>query len=266
MRLTAVSSRISLRATAPGNGGMVWATECFQKACAAANQHYVLTERMIKLITKRGSHARGQIVAGCRNLFASHYGLNRPSTSTAVVNANRALSAKLVNKAAFHYKDVDGRAGFDSNSILGDIRHLTTFRNKKALGGVFTSHFNPYPLETAALEFTTIAFCASEWSTGTFVAAQFFEKDVVEGYKNHLASLVKWNGFNKEVVENIHCTWYTRASCSLKLSPGIDSYATHIDESQENVLREELARRTGAMDSESEQPVVERNNVEHDEE
>ncbi|KAJ7444665.1 hypothetical protein FB451DRAFT_1413063 [Mycena latifolia] len=221
---------------------MAWAEECFRSACRAANERY---------ITKRGSHTRSQIVTSTRNLFAAHYKFNRTSISAAVINSNRALSVKLTKKATFGYKDIDTRTGYGANSILTDIRHLTTFKNRHSVGAVFASRFNPYPLETVALEFAVLEFCANEWSTGAFVAAQFFEKDVLKSYNTHLKDIRDWHGYNEEVVNNIRRTWFSRASCSLNLATPANA-DTHIDPAQEAALRDELAGRTGATDSEQE--------------
>ncbi|KAJ7075486.1 hypothetical protein B0H15DRAFT_956401 [Mycena belliarum] len=213
----------------------MWADRSFKSACKAANQHYVLTERMNKL--------------------ANHEARVAYPGADPVVSSNRAISAHLIKDQAFHYKDPQARTGFGGNSILGEMRHLTTFKNKNSLGALHTARFTPYPLELLALEFTGIEFCALEWSTGVYVAAQFFEKDVLKIYSKHLLKIQQWSKLNEHVVENIRRKWSSRASRSLNLtSPDEDDGC--LAPAQEDALREELEGRTGATDSEAESDVA----------
>lgn len=55
-------------------------------------------------------------------------------------------------------------------------------------------------------------FCANEWSTGSFIKAKFYEKDVDKRYRIHLADVEKWSKCNPTVVENIRRKMYRRAS------------------------------------------------------
>ncbi|KAJ7148840.1 hypothetical protein C8R46DRAFT_1310955 [Mycena filopes] len=187
-----------------------WAKESFRSACRAADLHFTITDRMIKLITKRGSHVRSQIVTACRALFAPHYKFNRTSTSTSAIKFNRDLSTDLCYNARFHYKDVDAATGFAENSIFNHIRQAVIFKNKTSLGAVFTSRFNPYPEPATALEFTAVHFCAKEYSTGQFIRADFLEKDVIDDYNTHLADIRGWAEMDEAVVLNIRKKWYNR--------------------------------------------------------
>ncbi|KAJ7196886.1 hypothetical protein B0H12DRAFT_1167713, partial [Mycena haematopus] len=136
---------------------------------------------MLKLITKRGSHIRSQIICSARVLFAPHYNFNRTSGTPAVIRKNRQLSEKL---------DINiTDEGYGGNKILTDLRLATVFENKHALGVMFASRFTPYPLPMLALEFTALEFCANEYSTGKFVAAQFYEKDVLKIYTKHMNAI-----------------------------------------------------------------------------
>ncbi|KAJ7225072.1 hypothetical protein B0H12DRAFT_1149635 [Mycena haematopus] len=206
---------------------------------------------MLKLITKRGSHIRSQIVCGARVLFAPHYNFNRTSGTPAVIRKNRQLSEKLVTKSAFHHKDINiTDEGFGGNKILTDLRLATVFENKHALGVVFASRFTPYPLPMLALEFTALEFCANEYSTGKFVAAQFYEKDVLKIYTKHMNAINTWNNLNLEVTANIRCKWFLRGTRALGLGTSSDDQG--MDAKQEEALRNELEGRTGETDSEPE--------------
>ncbi|KAJ7159500.1 hypothetical protein C8R46DRAFT_1224092 [Mycena filopes] len=175
----------------------------------------------------------------------------RVSTSTAAVKANRDLSTKLCEDAGFNYKDVDAGTGFAENSIFLHMRRAVLFKNKKALGFIFASHFNPYPFVTAALDFTAVNHCAKEWSTGQFVQADFQEKDILSNYNTHLQDIQRWADLDQELVLRLRTRWYTRASRAL----GVEAKSgvhTNITQTREELLRQELAGRTGETDSENE--------------
>ncbi|KAJ7238854.1 hypothetical protein B0H12DRAFT_1025514, partial [Mycena haematopus] len=227
-----------------------WAKECFKNACRAANEHYKINSRMIKLIAKRGSHIRSQLVIAVRTLFAQHYKFNRTSTSISAIKFNRDLSDKLKDGAAFHYKNVDDLTGYASNAIFSDIRSAILFKNKTSLAAVFPSRFKPYPLPALALEFACLDHCNSEWSTGRLVPAEFKEKDILAKYTMHLTDITTWAEINKSVVDNLRLKWYTRASRTLG-GPSPD-VTTNINDARADALREELAGRTGLTDSEAE--------------
>ncbi|KAF7336495.1 hypothetical protein MSAN_02304200 [Mycena sanguinolenta] len=227
-----------------------WAKECFKNACRAANEHFKINDRLIKLITKRGSHIRSQLITAVRALFAKHYAFNRTSTSLAAIKFNRDLSSKLKEGAAFHYKVVDNMSGYAGNAIFSDIRAAVLFKNKTSLAAIFPSMFKPYPLPALALEFSCLDHCISEWSTGKHVVAEFKEKDLSKTYKTHLDDITTWAEINKAVVNNLRLKWYTRASSAIiGASPDV---VTNIDEARADALREELEGHTGLTDSEAE--------------
>ncbi|KAJ7751484.1 hypothetical protein DFH07DRAFT_774729 [Mycena maculata] len=211
-----------------------WANKCFRHACQ---------------ITSRGSHIRSQLVTEMRTLFAPHFNFKNSATSAAI-QSNIALSKKLLKKALFGYKVIDDRTGYAGNKILDNSRHCVIFQNKRSLGAIFASHFDPYPLPTLALKFTVLTHCAQEWSTGQFVPAQFTEKDLSVTYTKHLKDIEKWAGLNPAVVQNMRHKWYTHASNTLGLAT-VSNEDINIGIEQEAALREELDGRTGATDSES---------------
>ncbi|KAJ6616698.1 hypothetical protein B0H10DRAFT_1725999, partial [Mycena sp. CBHHK59/15] len=189
---------------------MQWVWECWKAACRIAGHCYVLTDRMAKLV-----------------IF-----LIRNSTYT------------------YDLQDFDARTGYAGNSIIADVRQAMLFKDKSSLGAIYRSHFEPITLPNLALDFSVLEFCSQEWSTGTFVQAQFFEKNVYESYHIHLADIQKWSALNVTVVENIRRKWYTRAP-NIRITATAEA-STNIDLAQEDVLRNELAGRTGATDSEPE--------------
>ncbi|KAJ7183396.1 hypothetical protein C8R46DRAFT_1209558 [Mycena filopes] len=227
-----------------------WSQEAFRGACRSARgERYVLTDRITKIITARGSQVRGKIVEAYRAQFAGHYGLER-SASKKVIETNRQKAEDLKHKASFHYKNPKIRQGFGENKIIGSVRRLTTFRDAVSLGVLFPSFFNPISLPYTAFDFAVLEFCSDEWSTGSFVQAKFTEKAVALRYRAHLSDVEKWNALSPTVVENIRGNWYKRASQTL-LTPATGSVlSTNINEDEEEALRNELAGRSGDTDAE----------------
>ncbi|KAF7372601.1 hypothetical protein MVEN_00122900 [Mycena venus] len=224
---------------------LLWAKQCFSNACRAADERFKITDRIIKLITKRGSHMRSQIITVCRTLFAPHYKFNRTSNSTATINANRDLSEKLADGAVYHYKDVDAGTGYWENSILADVRKEKIFKDKDVLGCYLCVPLRPLPTPNSCIG----VYRCTEFSTGKFVAAEFTEKEMVKNYATHLNDIQRWADMNKNVVDKLRHKWLTRAI----FAKGPSDAGTHINEAREDALRAELAGRTGDTDSESEE-------------
>ncbi|KAJ7805522.1 hypothetical protein B0H14DRAFT_2611293 [Mycena olivaceomarginata] len=225
-----------------------WAKKCFKNACRADNVRFSMTERIVKLITKRGSWIRGQIITQCRALFAAHYKFNRSSMSRQAITANRDLSEALKTGAHYHYKDSINGTGYGENKILLDIRKAAVFKDNDSVGAVFASHFELYPFVLLALEFAALGLCNSEWSTGKHEQSTFSEKQVGRDYLTHLADIKNWAKINPEVVDKLcrKCSHLTGSSATANVQ-------THITPTQADALRAELAGRTGDTDSEAEQ-------------
>ncbi|KAJ7193474.1 hypothetical protein GGX14DRAFT_577263 [Mycena pura] len=229
-----------------------WAKRCFKNACKTENVRFSMTERIIKLITKRASWIRGQIITQCRALFTAHYKFNRASSSAKTITANRDLSESLKTDACYHYKDTVNATGYGENKILLDIRKAAVFKDDDSVGAIFASHFKLYPFVLLALEFAALQLCNSEWSTGKHQQSTFSEKQVGKDYLAHHADLENWAKMNPEVVDKLRRKWYIRASSHLTGSGATTSIPTYITPTQADALRAELAGRTGDTDSEAE--------------
>jgi hypothetical protein len=112
---------LTIKAFPPVEMQMGGAKECFRNACRAAGLHYSITERMIKLVSTAVSSfpfhdapnslddkTRVSCPVADRHCMPSPLcatlQVQSPSTSTSAINANRDLSAKLKDGAAYHYK------------------------------------------------------------------------------------------------------------------------------------------------------------------
>ncbi|KAJ7623112.1 hypothetical protein DFH06DRAFT_1340423 [Mycena polygramma] len=212
-----------------------WAKECFSNSCRSASVRYGITDRitdrMVKVITLRGSQIRGKMVDSYRLLFETHYKFTKRANSKAVIAANKLKASALLHKSSFHYKDPENRIGYAGNSIIATARTQIIFKDRQVLAAVFSSYFNPTSGTCLALDFSLLQHLAQEWSTG------------IHSY------VEKWIKLNPTVTENLRRKWYKRASQHYALDPVEES---HIDGDDENFLRSELEGKTGDTDSEEE--------------
>jgi hypothetical protein len=118
----------------------------------------------------RGSQIRGKMIETYRSLFASHYKFERSAVKK-IIAQNKAKAKKLLLNMSLHYKvfillsvlplthprqDPEARTGYAENTILPDVRRLTSFGKKDSVGALFPSYFDPISLELIALELCTV--------------------------------------------------------------------------------------------------------------
>ncbi|KAF8054073.1 hypothetical protein FPV67DRAFT_1683440 [Lyophyllum atratum] len=141
-----------------------WAEACFSNAQKDAegdndslgnieSSRFEFTDRMLRLIKKRGSRIRSDLLEPTRALVMSCYGFRDPVKRCDIKkNANRATS--LLTGHAFHYKVPKTQTGYGGNEIIGNLVIQLWFKNKVSAGIVFKSYFDPISIETLALIFT----------------------------------------------------------------------------------------------------------------
>ncbi|KAJ7652674.1 hypothetical protein DFH06DRAFT_1134131 [Mycena polygramma] len=227
-----------------------WAKECFTNSCRSAKVRYGITDRMVKVITYRGSEIRGKNVGAYRHTFETHFKFTA-GNSKAAAAANKAKVTELTHKASFHYKDPKSRTGYAQNSIIAVARKKLIFKDRKSLAAIFPTYFNPISGSYLALDFSVLQFLAEEYSTGKPIAGSFTEKEMSVVYRTHLADVTdKWIKSNPIVTENLRHKWYKRASQHyISPEPLKESY---IDDDDVDILRLEMEGRTGDTDSEEE--------------
>ena len=59
--------------------------------------------------------------------------------------------------------------------------------------------------------FRKIDFCLREWSTGAFLQASFYEKNVIHTHKIYRVEVATWSEINLTVTTNIRKKLFTRA-------------------------------------------------------
>ena len=140
-------------------------------------------------------------------------------------------------------KDPDTLSGFAQNKIISEILYLAWFDDKQSKGPFSASTSTrsllkplPWSLRWSVhflyhhilfLHFWQIDFCLHEWSTGAFLQATLFEKDVIHTHKIYRVEVEAWSAINLSVTSNIRKKLFTRAlyvHCSIP-SPRFDPFA-----------------------------------------
>ncbi|KAF8814137.1 hypothetical protein BYT27DRAFT_7266802 [Phlegmacium glaucopus] len=218
-----------------------WVRSCWKNTANATNEHFEISDRMGRLIKKRGSRTRGDTLMHVRSLIVTTYKFNRKSTPRGVAK-NVLRSAELLMDGAYHYKDTVLHTGYAQHHIISEIIHLAFFSHSTSVGVVYPRLFDPISLSTLALIFTLIEHCLKEWSTGRHVWANITEKDLKAAYCVHKVDLLAWQNVNVPKL-------YTRACRNAGVPEDLEP-VTRIVGDVEEQLRDELEGRTGETDSE----------------
>ncbi|KIK05918.1 hypothetical protein K443DRAFT_3478 [Laccaria amethystina LaAM-08-1] len=225
-----------------------WTLRCWKQALKDADEWIEISDRMTSLVKNCGSRICGHIISCVWPQIIAMYGFVRKTTSQ-VVAQNCTLHNKLILKGAFHYKDPDTLSSFAQNKIISEILHLAWFEDKHLQGPLLSEHFNPISLETLVI-FMMIDFCLHEWSTGAFLQATFYEKDVIHTHKIYRAEVEAWSDMNLTVTSNIRKKLFT---CALHNSGVVSKQAAIVSglvgEAKDQV-QTELDGRTGDTDNE----------------
>ncbi|KAJ7893407.1 hypothetical protein B0H14DRAFT_2559820 [Mycena olivaceomarginata] len=255
---------------------MEWAKKSFKSACRTAGEgQYILTPRMIKVITVRGSQIRGKQVEAAHTLLPTKYGFVR-GTSKNVIEANKTKAAQLLKKAAFHFKNPAERTGYAENKAISGIRELTSFKDKDAVGCLIPISLQPDQscvhcsrddcgkstpqLINAVATLITVRqveYVIEEWSTGVFIPAKgFYEKDVAAN--TVLTSPTPRSGVHvtPRLSKTSDANGIAAHRTETLVPSTLTTTSTNIDDAQEEAMRDELAGRTGDTDSEDENDLL----------
>ncbi|KAG1775839.1 hypothetical protein EV702DRAFT_1233191 [Suillus placidus] len=201
------------------------AKEAWREASNLADLTVQLTPSLVKMMTRRTSHVRGELKTKMRALTSSHFGF-RTSRSTAAIKQNCDLAESLKDESCFVFKVLltwlivvgclTGRAA------VNDM----WFANRNDEGVIQGRYFEPLPVEIIALILTAIECCIDEWITGVKEDIKFLSNAYSSVYVGHLRSLQhfdEWTSAYKllgKIADNILDV--------ARLHAGVDSFqATH---------------------------------------
>ncbi|KAG1768735.1 hypothetical protein EV702DRAFT_927296, partial [Suillus placidus] len=115
-----------------------------------------LTPSLVKMMTRRTSHVRGELKTKMRALTSSHFGF-RTSRSTAAIKQNRDLAESLKDESCFVFKDWEMKSGIYKTELIQAAVNDMWFANRNDEGVIHGRYFEPLPVEIIALILTAVS-------------------------------------------------------------------------------------------------------------
>ncbi|KII82960.1 hypothetical protein PLICRDRAFT_180857 [Plicaturopsis crispa FD-325 SS-3] len=173
---------------------VTWAKAAWKEACEMCDTSLASNMELIKLITCRASHMRGELKAKVRPLVETIYGFESDDRRKAV-ERNRTLVLDLKEESAFVFRK---RAAADSelahsglyeNKIIQKAINVMWFKNRQDIGVSFPEVFAPFPTVGIALVLAAIECAIDEWASGARTDLDFKAGIYSTVYERHLQSL-----------------------------------------------------------------------------
>ncbi|KAG1779093.1 hypothetical protein EV702DRAFT_1195608 [Suillus placidus] len=164
------------------------AKEAWREASNLADLTVQLTPLLVKMMTRRTSHVRGELKTKMRALTSSHFGF-RTSRSTAAIKQNRDLAESLKDESRFVFKDWEMKSGIYKTELIQAAVNDMWFANRNDEGVIHGRYFEPLPVEIIALILTAIECCIDEWITEVKEDIKFSSNAYSSVYVGHLSSL-----------------------------------------------------------------------------
>ncbi|KAG1764173.1 hypothetical protein EV702DRAFT_982245 [Suillus placidus] len=168
------------------------AKEAWREASNLADLTVQLTPSLVKMMTRRTSHVRGELKTKMRALTSSHFGF-RTSRSTAAIKQNRDLAESLKDESRFVFKDWEMKSGIYKTELIQAAVNDMWFANRNDEGVIHGRYFEPLPVEIIALILTAIECCIDEWITGVKEDIKFSSNAYSSVYVGHLSSLQRFD-------------------------------------------------------------------------
>ncbi|KAH9910619.1 hypothetical protein B0H21DRAFT_668586, partial [Amylocystis lapponica] len=167
------------------------AKRAWREACEKTGLNVMLTPTLLKMITRRTSHVRGELKSKTRALVQSFYGF-RSGQNKRIIARNRQLAEDLKEDYLFVYEVgllIYKRTGLYKTDILNMIIGDMWFSNKQDEGVLYHEYFNPMPKATMALIFAAIECSIDEWATGIKDDIKFTTTAYKDVFNAHLRCL-----------------------------------------------------------------------------
>ncbi|KAF8157856.1 hypothetical protein B0H34DRAFT_432557 [Crassisporium funariophilum] len=233
-----------------------WAGTCWVNAQNDASgdddgstPRYEFTDRMLRLMQRRGSRVRGDLLDPVREQIMSGYGFREGGKARDVQKNARTVSSLLIGRS-FHYKDPKAQTGYCENPVISNILAATWFKDLTSAGIIFKKYFDPISIDTLALVLTLINHCLKEWKTGKRVRTAFSEKDKRDTYIAIRVDLDDWQNLNMAVTTNRRKKLFKRA-CTSAGVVDVEAVQPQLVREAKERARQELEGHTGETDSEA---------------
>ncbi|KAN0081508.1 hypothetical protein V8E55_009132 [Tylopilus felleus] len=173
-----------------------WARAAWDEAC---HHHHVNTPHdpaLLKLITARTCHLRGQFKSKARPIVAAVYGFDTSADASAI-GRNRALFQELKQDSAFIFRhrgqSLDEHTGIYMTPAIQQVINAVLFKNKNDDGIRWGRYYKPFPIVGFALTITAIECAINEWESGVREMIVFKEHEYSTVFGKHLGSLDEFN-------------------------------------------------------------------------
>ncbi|KAI5981381.1 hypothetical protein EDD15DRAFT_2137284, partial [Pisolithus albus] len=192
-----------------------WAKKAWTLAAHHHNTKLAHDGGILKLITARSTHIRGQFKSRARPIVATTFGFET-SADKGVQTRNRLLVSELKQDSAFIFRvrgsSVDEHSGLYTNPAIQQIINEVLFKNKSDDAVKWGKYYNPFPRVAFALVLTAIECAIDEWALGSRELISFKEDDYSGVFNSHLASLDEFSkaagklDLLKKLLEQVYST------------------------------------------------------------
>ncbi|KAH7904076.1 hypothetical protein BJ138DRAFT_965792, partial [Hygrophoropsis aurantiaca] len=167
-----------------------WAKSAWREACDVLSVRISPTGEVLKLITNRGSHLRGELKTKSKPVVANVFGFET-SADEEIQEDNRHLVASLKEDCAFIYRErgtsIDEHKGIYGNKAIQQVINELLYKNKHDEGITWSQFYSPFPIVGLALVITACSI--DEWASGSKTKVAFTEDEYQSVFEGHLESL-----------------------------------------------------------------------------
>ncbi|GBE90183.1 hypothetical protein SCP_1900320 [Sparassis crispa] len=162
--------------------------QAWKKACEQTGLNVIVMTTLIKMITKRTSHVRGELKTKVCGIIQSFYDF-RSGKNKSTISRNCQHTEDLKDGYSFVYEDSATKKGLYKSEIIQMVINDMWFANKHDEGVRYHGYFNPMPVVTIALVLTAVECGIDEWAAGIKEDVPFTAASYKEVYQAHLHCL-----------------------------------------------------------------------------
>ncbi|KAF7968707.1 hypothetical protein HWV62_29668 [Athelia sp. TMB] len=178
---------------------ITWAKAAWNESCEELHTPIIYNSEILKMITARGSHLRGEAKTKLRPYIPGEYGF-QTSNKQSIIDKNVAIYRKLKDDFTFYYKSrgANGNEGIYGAGIIQQGVNVIFFNDKKDEGVLFPEFYKPFPEVALALILTAIECCIDEWNTGSQILKKFTSEEYSTIFDEHMRNLTDFDLHTKE--------------------------------------------------------------------
>ncbi|KII88253.1 hypothetical protein PLICRDRAFT_41411 [Plicaturopsis crispa FD-325 SS-3] len=183
---------------------LTWAKRAWSTACRDhCDVNIRINGDILRLITNRGSHLRGELKTKAKALTPATYGF-KDSKNLAVISRNRQIARDLKTALGFTYRKLGSgdpnpqeRKGLYQHPIIQTLINTVWYKDCGDQG-ITWPEYTPFPLPALALTLTAIECAVDEWVSGSHVTTPFSALRYRPMHSRHVAALHRFGEATKE--------------------------------------------------------------------